>query len=30
MYLKQRKADNERFRKAGDAQPRTFEQYDHP
>lgn len=28
MYLKERKADNNQFRKAGDPQPRTFEQFD--
>lgn len=29
MYLKERKSQNDQFRKAGDPVPRTFEQYEH-
>lgn len=30
MYMKDRKEQNDQFRKAGDPPPRTFEQYEHP
>jgi len=30
MYLKERKSQNDQFRKAGDPMPRTFEQFEHP
>jgi hypothetical protein len=30
MYLKNRKSENDQFRKAGDPAPRTFAQYEHP
>lgn len=29
MYLKERKNDNAMFRKPGDPEPRTFQQYEH-